>query len=109
MDFATPIGIVLALGAVLTAIILEGSSPMSVMLPAPMMLVIGGTIGAGLATTMLPDFLRAFRALPGYLAFKRPDTTATVEPARVADRPCPPRGPACARGRRSRHRRPIPA
>lgn len=79
MDFATPIGIVLALGAVLTAIILEGSSPMSVMLPAPMMLVIGGTIGAGLATTMLPDFLRAFRALPGYLAFKRPDTTATVE------------------------------
>ncbi len=79
MDVATLIGIGAAFGAVLLSIIMEGSSPMSVILPAPMMLVLGGTIGAGLASTTLTDFIRAFSNLQRYMLFKKPDMNATVD------------------------------
>lgn len=79
MDPATLGGITLALGAVLLSIILEGSSPMSVILPAPMLLVIGGTLGAGLASSTLRDAKRAFGTLWGWMSFKQPDLDATVE------------------------------
>lgn len=79
MDPATIIGLALAFGAVLGAILLEGASPMSVMLPAPMLLVFGGSLGAGLASSTLEDTKRAFATLVGWLTFKRPDLGATVE------------------------------
>jgi chemotaxis protein MotA len=79
MDFATILGILLAFGAVLVAILLEGSSPMSVLLPAPMMLVIGGTIGAGLATTTISDFVKGFTGLPKFLLYKKKDMNETVD------------------------------
>lgn len=79
MDVATLIGIGAAFGAVLLSIIMEGSSPMSVILPAPMMLVLGGTIGAGLASTTLSDFIRAFTNLQRYMLFKKPDMNGTVD------------------------------
>lgn len=79
MDPASLAGIALALGSVLLAIFLEGSSPMSVVLPAPMILVIGGTIGAGLATHTLKDGIRAFTTLPRWLTFKQPDLDSTVD------------------------------
>ncbi len=79
MDPATLVGLAVAFGSVLLAIILEGSSPMSVILPAPMILVIGGTLGAGLATHTLKDAIRSFSSLPRWLTFKQPDLDATVE------------------------------
>lgn len=79
MDPATFAGLALAFGAVLGAIFLEGSSPMSVMLPAPMLLVFGGTLGAGLAGATLKDAIRAFKALPGAFRFKQPDLDSTVD------------------------------
>lgn len=79
MDPATFAGLALALGAVLGAIILEGSSPMSVLLPAPMLLVIGGTLGAGLASSTLRDAIRSFKTLPRWMAFKQPNMDETVE------------------------------
>ena len=60
MDVATIIGIGAAFGVVILSIFMEGSTPMSVILPAPMLLVIGGTIGAGLASTTMSDFIGAF-------------------------------------------------
>ncbi|SOD71327.1 chemotaxis protein MotA [Jatrophihabitans sp. GAS493] len=55
MDPATLIGIGAALAAVFGSMILEGSSPMAIFLPAPLMLVFIGTIGAAVAGGVLPD------------------------------------------------------
>ncbi len=79
MDIATIIGLGMAFGFVILAIFLEGSTPMSVILPAPMILVLGGTIGAGLATTTLSDFLGAFINLKNYLLYKKPNMNDTVD------------------------------
>ena len=65
MDPATLIGLVLAFGALLAMINLEGSSVMSILLPAPMILVFGATIAVGLAGGTIKDFISAFKALPG--------------------------------------------
>ncbi len=79
MDPATLIGLVVAFGAVIASIFLEGSSPMSVVLPAPMMLVIGGTIGAGLIGSTLKDTTFAYTSLPRALMFTPPKTADAVE------------------------------
>ncbi|WP_062137956.1 flagellar motor protein [Demequina aestuarii] len=79
MDLATLIGIGAAFAAVIASIFLEGATPMSVVLPAPMLLVIGGTLGAGLATTTMSDFGRAFASLKDFLLYKRQNTGQTVE------------------------------
>ncbi|MCL3860865.1 motility protein A [Actinotalea sp. K2] len=79
MDPATLAGLALAFGMVLMGILVEGASPMSVVLPAPMILVIGGTLGAGLASSTLRDAVRAFKTLPKWLTFKQPDMDSTVD------------------------------
>jgi chemotaxis protein MotA len=79
MDIASLIGIGIAFIAIIAAIFLEGSTPMSVILPAPMMLVIGGTIGAGLATTTVKDFTTAFKNLSKFLFYKHTDLNETVD------------------------------
>ena len=79
MDVATIIGIVVAFGAIIVAMIMEGAAPMSVILPPPMLLVIGGTLGAGLASTTLSDFIRAFSGLQRFMLFKKPDMNSSVD------------------------------
>jgi chemotaxis protein MotA len=79
MDPASLIGLVVAFGAVLASIFLEGSSPMSVVLPAPMMLVIGGTLGAGLLGSTLKDAIYSLTSLPRALTFKPPKSDEAVE------------------------------
>lgn len=79
MDPASLGGIAFAFGMVLLSIFLEGSSPMSVVMPAPMILVIGGTLGAGLASGTLKDATKAFGGLGHWMTFKKPDPDGTVE------------------------------
>jgi chemotaxis protein MotA len=55
MDPATLVGIALALGALLTTMILEGSSPMAIILLPPIILVFGGTFGAAIAGSAMAD------------------------------------------------------
>ena len=55
MDPAGIIGMVVAFGAIFGAMMLEGADPMSVMLPAPLLLVWVGTLGVGLAGHTLRD------------------------------------------------------
>jgi chemotaxis protein MotA len=55
MDPASIVGIALAFGAVFGSMIMEGGSPMAIFLPAPLVLVFLGTIGAGMAGGMLKD------------------------------------------------------
>jgi len=64
MDFATIIGLFVALGAIGGSFALEGGTVDSIFLAAPMMIVIGGTLGATTITTSMrtvlkvPTFLR---------------------------------------------------
>nr|WP_194241545.1 MotA/TolQ/ExbB proton channel family protein [Galbitalea soli] len=53
---------------------LEGSNISTILLPAPMILVFGATFAVGVASTTIPDFLGAMKAVPR--AFK-----GKVEPA----------------------------
>ncbi|MCV2392780.1 MotA/TolQ/ExbB proton channel family protein [Actinotalea sp. M2MS4P-6] len=79
MDPATFAGIAIAFGFVILSIFLEGSTPMSVILIPPMILVIGGTIGAGLASGTIKDVVRTLKSLPTWLMYKFPDGDATVD------------------------------
>lgn len=64
MDPATIIGVVLAFGALVTMITLEGASVLSVLLPAPMVLVFGATIAVAVASGTVKDAILAMKALP---------------------------------------------
>ena len=55
MDPATLIGIALAVGALLITMILEGSSPMAIILLPPLLLVFCGTFGAAIAGSAMAD------------------------------------------------------
>src|SRR6478752_6024245 len=55
MDPATLIGIALSVGALLVTMILEGSSPMAIVLLPPLILVFGGTFGAAIAGSAMAD------------------------------------------------------
>jgi chemotaxis protein MotA len=79
MDPATLIGIGVALGGILLAIILEGSSPMSVILPAPMVLVIVGTLGAGIAGSRMADLSIAAKGLVKALTGKAVQPGPTID------------------------------
>lgn len=79
MDPATLIGLALAFGAILGAIVLEGSSPMSVVLPAPMLLVIVGTIGATLASLRMLDISLVVKGTIKALTGKAVNAADTVD------------------------------
>jgi chemotaxis protein MotA len=78
MDPATLIGIGLSVGALLVTMILEGSSPMAIVLLPPILLVFGGTFGAAIAGVAMADV----KKIVGW--FKLALTPAKVPP--VADR-----------------------
>lgn len=56
VDRATPVGIAIALVAILGSMIMEGGNPASLLSPSSLILVFGGTVGAALAGTLLSDF-----------------------------------------------------
>lgn len=74
MDPATLVGVVIAFGAVIASIYIEGASPMSVLLPAPMILVFVATFGATLAGGTLRDAISGLKSVPG--AFTRKPASA---------------------------------
>lgn len=55
MDPATLIGIALGLGSLLTLMIMEGSSPLAIILLPPLILVFGGSFGAAIAGSAMAD------------------------------------------------------
>jgi len=78
MDPATLIGIVLAVASLLFMMIMEGSSPMAIVLIPAMVLVFGGTFGAAIAGSSMSDV----KKVGGW--FKQALLPAKVPP--VADR-----------------------
>jgi chemotaxis protein MotA len=79
MDPATLGGIVLALGSLIVMAVMEGASPLSLLIPAPMILVFGGAIGAAIASTTLPDAIASFKALPKAMLYKNVKMGKDVE------------------------------
>jgi chemotaxis protein MotA len=55
MDPATLIGLALAFGAIFLSMTLEGTPISHILLPAPLVLVFVGTLGAGMASGMMKD------------------------------------------------------
>lgn len=71
MDPSLLIGVVLAVVAIVGSVTMEGGSITGIFLPAPMLLVFGGTIGAAIAGGVLRDakslpkeLIRAFKSKP---------------------------------------------
>ena len=60
MDIATVLGVILALGLILGAIIIGGGSLMSFVDYPSLMVVIGGALAAGLISFPLKNFLNVF-------------------------------------------------
>jgi chemotaxis protein MotA len=73
-DLATPVGIALALGIVVTANVLEGGDPTSMLLLPPMLLVFGTTLLVTVAGGTVEDAKNAARALKR--SFTAPVATA---------------------------------
>ncbi|MDL9977868.1 motility protein A [Microbacterium sp. ASV49] len=63
MDPAFIIGVIIAFGALMGTISLEGASLNALLLPAPMLLVIGSTIGVGIASHTMRDSVLAVKSL----------------------------------------------
>ncbi|GEP40192.1 motility protein A [Nocardioides psychrotolerans] len=63
MDLATPIGIGVGFGVVFASQIMEGGNPMSLMLPAPLLLVFGTTMLVTLAGGTMQDAKNSMAAL----------------------------------------------
>ncbi len=63
MDLATILGLIVAWGALLAALLLEGGSASDLVLLSPAVLVIGGTLGATCVTVSLEEM----KKLPTYL------------------------------------------
>ncbi|MGW6132125.1 motility protein A [Cellulomonas sp. NPDC055163] len=79
MDPAGLIGIGVAFAAIFGALLLEGADPMSIFLPAPLLLVWVGTIGVGVAGHTMKDVVASFKAVPRAMRSKAPDPSAAVE------------------------------
>src|SRR5690554_6222226 len=79
MDPATIIGLAIAFGSLLAMILMEGASPMSVLLPAPMILVFGGTIAVGIASATIKDTILAAKALPRAFVGKVSKPEASID------------------------------
>jgi chemotaxis protein MotA len=79
MDPATLIGIVLAFGAILASMLIEGTSPGAIMVPAALMLVLGGTLGAAMAGGIMKDTIGLGNALKQAFLPKKSDPNALVD------------------------------
>lgn len=79
MDPATLVGVFLAFGSIYGAMLFEGANPTSILLPGPILLVVGGTIGAGVAGATLKDSLRAFAQVPKAFIAKAPVLDSTID------------------------------
>ncbi|GAA3666006.1 motility protein A [Microbacterium marinilacus] len=79
MDPAFLVGIVLAFGSLYAMITLEHASIASLFLPAPMVLVFGGTIAIGIASATVRDAVSAVKALPRAVRGDRRKASAMID------------------------------
>lgn len=79
MDPATIAGLLIAFGALYGMVFLEGASVSSLLLPAPMLLVLVGTLAVGVAGSTMKDVIHAVKSLPKAFVGKPPKPGESVE------------------------------
>jgi chemotaxis protein MotA len=79
MDVGTPVGIVLALVAVLVAMVMDGGNPAALLAPSAMLLVLVGTVGVSLAGIRLKEIGRVVGVLKSAIMAKAITPEETVE------------------------------
>ncbi len=79
MDLATILGLLVAVGAITGSFVIEGGHLDSVFLLAPMMIVIGGTLGATMVTTSMQTVLRVPTFLRLAFAGKETKVQETID------------------------------
>ena len=77
MDITSILGPILALGAIIGGLIIEGGAIGSIIAPTGAMIVFGGAFGAILVAYPLPDVISAMKALQTFL---NGDTLLVLEP-----------------------------
>lgn len=70
MDPAGLLGLVVAFGAIFAALTIEGTALSSLLLPAPLILVFGGTIGVAIMGGSVKDTVHSWAMLPRALSKK---------------------------------------
>lgn len=78
MDIAFAVGLLAAFGSLYAMIALEGASVSALFLPAPMILVFGGTIAVAIASGTLKDTVKAVQALPRAFMGKQPAPASVI-------------------------------
>jgi chemotaxis protein MotA len=87
MDRATQFGLGLGFVAIIGANLMEGGNPMSLLLPPPIILVIGGTIGAAVAGGTMTDARNALTSLKRALTWKQvPNADLVAVVVKMADK-----------------------
>lgn len=79
MELAAIVGFPIAFAALLATIFIEGSDPSSLLLPGPLVLVFGATIGVAVAGSTVRDAVSAFKMVPAVFTARPPDLKATVD------------------------------
>jgi chemotaxis protein MotA len=79
MDFAGPIGLVVAFVVIFVVMLIEGTSPTAVFLPGPLLLVWVVTLAVGLAGHTLRDAKAAFGAVPRALRGRLPRADEAID------------------------------
>lgn len=79
MDIATIVGLLLSLGAIAGSFALEGGKFESVFLLAPMMIVVGGTLGATIVTTSVDTVIQVPRYLQLAFASHRRQLSEVID------------------------------
>lgn len=79
MDPATIIGLLLAFGALFGMMTMEHVGIVSIIIPAPILLVVGTTVGVGIASGALADTVSSFKILPGAILAKRSNPAKQID------------------------------
>ena len=80
MDPSTIVGLVMAFGAIIGSMVLEGGNPAAIIAPPALVLIFVGTLGAGMAGNTLPTTIGAFKWLIYGFTAKKVDAESVVEP-----------------------------
>ncbi len=80
MDPAGLAGLGLAFAAIFGSMIIEGGNPAAIILPAPLLLVFVGTLGACMAGGTFPSMMSGFKWMVFSLTAKKTDMESVIDP-----------------------------
>lgn len=79
MDLGTIIGMVMSIGLIMSAFVMEGGNPMSLLQPTALMIIIGGSIGALMVSFPIADIIRALGMIKYVFTDKNLDQIAIIK------------------------------